>query len=187
MAKDINLLPEKEVKTKREEAAIGGFYKLSLVFIALVAIVAGGVFGVGQFFSLQVKAVERANDNLTSIINNLRSREILLQSTKSKAKGISEIVSKRPDFASVLDDISGLLPDGVQLSELQVDRKGMVKLTAKADNSSSLNTFLTALNDPEKGGKMFNKLTVTSIKNDKSGGYLVVLTMNLIGGKWKTG
>lgn len=184
MAKDINLLPEKENLTTGEEGALALVRNIGVGFLVVVAILAAAVFLYEQVLLAASRERAQRQDNLERMITNLKDREILLRLTKDKTTGIAQVINGRPDYAKVLDDLSSLLPGGMQLLELSVKSNGMVTLSAQADNSSALNTFLSALVSTGNGDAKFRQISVDSLNSDKTGGYRVAITMKAAGQKW---
>ena len=178
MAKEINLLPEKEKRSVAEEALSSRLKKISFVFLGAIVVISACLLFFSQLLLRQIDDANRRQVNLEKMIANFREKEGLLALTKAKASGISSILSDRPDFVMVMDRLSDLMPPQMRLTELGLKKGKRMTIGGYFSDSGVLNTFINTLVDPQKGGKTFGAVMVDTISSEKMAGYRFNISFN---------
>ncbi len=164
MAKDINLLPRiLEAEVKRSEYRRVGT-RLSALLIGVVVAVVGGLFIWSLLVDNSLKNVqEKTNNRLQGIQDNL-DKELKLRALSSKVKLIAPLLNapyQNSDIVSHLQEVASVAPS-LEASEVVIEGTNIV-YSGRAATSQILEDYLDALLDPEKGGKYFNQVFLTSL------------------------
>jgi archaellum component FlaF (FlaF/FlaG flagellin family) len=180
MAKDINLLPDVALKEEKQSKV----QKL-LTISSMAILIVGGVVVLGVYtIFLTTKAdydkVQRENETLKHNILTYAETEIIQRGISSKVTASSTIIKTAKDYKTVVENIQNLVPDGIVISDIQIDKTDKIALNAKANTSVSFNEYVVNLLDPLKGGKKFANITIGSVSGSKDGALQFNIVMNLL-------
>jgi hypothetical protein len=180
MSKDINLLPDVALKEEKQ----GKIQKLLTITSMAILIVGGlavvAVYTIFLTTKSEVDRVLKLNDSLRTNILNFAETEIIQRGIVAKISAASTVLKGAKDYKTVVEDIQTLVPDGIVISDIQIDKSDKIALNAKANTSTSFNEYVRNLLDPEKGGKRFANVTIGSVSGAKDGSLQFNLVMNLI-------
>lgn len=164
----INLLPESSQGRNLEGLFASSVLRPAIGVIALLVFLMMGAVGYGSFvLAPEVKRVNNQVQIQRQLIQSFTEKESLYTALKAKLVGLGKIYEVEPNYPNVLTDLEELLPAGTYLSELTLNRKGELKLTAYAGSSSELGNFITLITDNDKGGKRFKNAILSQISFEK--------------------
>lgn len=164
----INLLPQKPQEGNLEGLFASPVLRSAVGVIALLVFLMTGVIGYGSFvLAPEVKKVNNQIQIQRQLIMSFSEKESLYTALKAKLVSLGKIYEVEPDYPKILTDLEELLPAGTYLSDLTLNRKGELKLTAYAGNSSELGNFIALITDNDKGGKRFKNAILSQISFEK--------------------
>lgn len=183
MPREINLLPEKELK--QTKLALFG-KKLMLVGSALLVILAIAVIITFIFWQSQVLNNKKITDEISqksTEISTYQESEILQRVLKDKINKYKQYTSQRRDYYQVVSDIESVITEGVSLNDLQVGKDGKISFSGQAKNSLYLSNFFLTIIDPDKGAKILDNISIDKLLNTQDGSYQFSLNAILKGTK----
>ncbi len=174
---DINLLPQAQLSEERrlklkKRVEIG-----SVVFLGACLLIIAGIFVYWRILTSQYNQIQEQVKAAEVKVNDYQSQEGLQRIFKLKITAIDKILKDRPSFVKDFAILRDILPAGVYFSDLTLESSGKLNLSGAARNSSELNTFLTSLTDPSKGGQYFTDVTLSSVVGGKDGSYKFSMTL----------
>jgi Tfp pilus assembly protein PilN len=181
MAREINLLPEKELVETRLESLQKKLIILSAVLIFIFAGITIFTFVNWRQQVLANEKLKKEIDLSISEISTYQRPEFLLRTLKEKIGKYSQIVGQRRNYSKTLSDVESLVPEGVSLSDLQLTKDNKISLTGEARNSFDLSVFLLGIIDPDKGGKLLNDVSIGKLTGAKDGTYQFAVSAVLAG------
>jgi hypothetical protein len=180
MAKEINLLPDVTLKEERES-------KLQkLLTIISMAIFVVGIIAVIAVFTIQItlnegyKKVVQENETKKGQVLGYVDTELAQRAIKSKLDTSATVIAAAKDYKTTLENILSILPDGIIISDVAIDKTDKITLNGKANNSESFYNYIKNLLDPEKGGKFFTDINLGSVSTTKDGDLQFNITMSSI-------
>lgn len=148
----INLLPPKAKK----ELRAGRANRLLLRYLLLLAGFAIILLMVTGFVYLYLQSIANAEKqkmaDIESSSQELLARESDIQQFQSNLATAKQILSKQTNYSAVLLRVAQVIPSGVTLNSLTLDRTlagTPVKLEVQATSETRLQAFKNALNESE--------------------------------------
>ncbi|MDQ3098438.1 MAG: hypothetical protein M3Q44_01710 [bacterium] len=180
MAKEINLLPDVTLKEERES-------KLQkLLTIISMAIFVVGIIAVIAVFTIQItlnegyKKVVQENEIKKEQVLGYVETELAQRAIKSKLLTSASVITASKDYKTTIENIQSIVPDGITISDVGIDKTDKIVLNGKANNSESFYNYVKNLLDPEKGGKFFADINLGSVSTTKDGDLQFNITMSTI-------
>lgn len=175
----INLLPPELAiveKQKSKKILVVKITSLFIVFVIIITSLALG-FSVVKTGEEQQKLqdLENARAQVASF-NNQEGYLTLIKQKLAKITNLKETDSKR---INALNLIINLIPNGISISSLSVDKAGQILLNGNSDGIESLDNFFTALTDDKKNGSKINKVIVDNLNRSGNEQYRFDLAISL--------
>lgn len=174
MAKDdINLLSQIESEVGLKHALPRSLVWSAVLIFGLSTLLSLAAFILTRRLSQELAVLENKIKVQEDILNNLNEVTLAQRAVKTKLSALAEILKTEPSFPTVLDELGKLLPEGVVILNLDLERSSKLTLSAKAADSTRLSTFLELLVDPNLGGQTFANTRVSQIVRLEDGDYTV--------------
>ncbi len=180
MAKEINLLPDITLKEERES-------KLQkLLTIVSMAIFVIGIIAVIAVFTIQItlnesyKKVVQENDSKKTQVLGFADTELSQRAIKAKITTSMNTLSAAKDYKTVIENIQSIVPDGITISDVAIDKTDKIVLNGKANNSESFYNYVKNVLDKEKGAKYFTDINLGSVSTTKDGDLQFNISMTLV-------
>lgn len=170
-AANINLLPV-DLSAKSGVAKLAALLKRASFFMLATFLVLGFLAGAFIiFFSLQLDATNKANQNLSAQISTLEVTEQKTVLIKDRLQKVKSLGSQKDILGGVeaVEAISSTLPPGVSLAEVNLDTGGIVQFSFTVTDSTTLVSFLAQL----VSQSTFKNLVIKSFSFTPVTGYLV--------------
>ncbi len=172
MKSEINLRPPIQNDTKSSRVlrtfrilAIGGLFVILVMAIIL--------FFLFQEFS--PSALKKQENGVLYSLSQLRQKEAKLFAINDRAKSISSIIDKRPNFTSWIDIILQKIPSDVSINSMTVN-EGKISLTVSSKSLLSINSLLNGLISMAENRMVIKDITVDGLTADvKAGVYSLSL------------
>ena len=178
MNNNINLVGNQETESLKEKkrlrivriAAIG-----SLVFVTLTSLLIFILYS-----ALSLSSIKKDQDSALNSISFLHKQAAELAVVNSRLTDINNILKKRKDYTKAITTIKGLMPDGVNISEIEVSKDDLA-IVVTSNSLQSLNTFLTGFTNLAKKQQTIEKVFIESLTlNQKVGNYSLSLKATLL-------
>jgi hypothetical protein len=170
----INLLPIEVIQQQKQKSKQNLANRFSVGMLVFLVFMTGIVFALRL---MQDSSAQNVEDNIAHAqneIGSLQEREGMLVSLKTKLGSIQGLVngdSKSVMFSSVLNQS----PQDLKLAVLSVEKSGILMISLSSLSVSSIETFLTHLQDPNMVAFKISKIDVDSFSKGKDGVYRVTL------------
>ncbi|MDQ3239149.1 MAG: hypothetical protein M3P33_01360, partial [bacterium] len=163
MAKDINLLPDVALKEEKQ-AKLQKLLTISSMAILLVGLLAVlAIYTIYFTTKKDVDKIKASNTTLEENLNTYATTEILYRGITVKQTAAIGILKLAKDYKTIVEEIQNLIPDGIVVSDIQIDKSDKITLNAKANTSSSFDQYISNLLSSDKGGKNFSNVSIGSI------------------------
>lgn len=131
--------------------------------LAIVAILAVGLFYLRSTSALPV--IQKEAQLQSETVSRLSSKVLKFVFVGNQSTAVAEVLSKRWDAAGMMANIATLIPQGVSVTSLQIDKKRVVfGITTR--NLSSLDLLFTKLTDMVAGNRLLKKVLIGGITLD---------------------
>jgi Tfp pilus assembly protein PilN len=180
MAKDINLLPDVTLKEEKESKQ----QKLVTIISMLILIVGAiGLIGAFTYFTIvqdDYNKIVLENKKTQEKILEYANTEITQRSLKTKLVTAGNVLKAAKDYKTNIEDIQSLVPDGISISDITIDKANKINMNGKANNSDSFSEYVRNILDPEKGSKKFTDIALGNVSSVKDGGLQFSISMTII-------
>jgi Tfp pilus assembly protein PilN len=178
MNNSINLLVDK----KNQRLGRGGTLRiLRLSAIVLLFIIASSSIILFILIALSPLPNLKAQERLARITLSQEHTDMAkLFLIKERVAAVEQILAKRRMYDRPLEIIQSLLPNGVEVEALKVE-KNTVSLTVSSKSLTLLNTFVASLTGEVNQKKVFSQLSMGNLSIEATKNrYLVTLVLLLI-------
>lgn len=176
MAKiSINLLP---VEFITAESKTANFYKVQAVGIAVILVM---VFLASMMVALRILQSSSINQIKLRLseeeqkVSNFKNKEASLVVLKNRLGVINQYLGVSSKQVEIYKLINQLLPSSIVLTSFSIDPSGGAVLVGIAQDSSSVDNFITSLLDKETSGGKINEVSVDSLNRGREAGYRISL------------
>lgn len=183
--RSVNLLIIRETESPR--------IKKLKIFLPVAATVSLFLFVI--FFFSSIIYVNQNNEEFNSLklqidilekkISAKKNIEGVHNFTVARIKSIGQLSANTKKFTPLLSEILKLQKNGLAIAETNIDKKNKVNFSVTASSSGTLDDFISDLEKAE-GKKLFSNIKSSGIVRDKTGAYLLTITLDpnptLLGG-----
>lgn len=171
----INLLP---VEYATEEIKKAKFYKLQLIGVAAVVTVtffASLTVALGVLQSQNIKEVEAHLEEGEERVLQLKDRQASLIVIKNRLSTINQYLGVTSKQVSVYSLLNQLLPPGIGISSLVIDRSGEASIVGVAADGDSVDELISGLISNSEAKDMVSLVSVESLNRGRDGFYRISL------------
>lgn len=177
--KEINLVSSIKISKKEKTKASRKINFICMGIIFVFCLSTAGLWLWSQILLRKTEVLDSEIKNYEVKVNKLAEREILIRNLKFRLSNIQKILSSRMLYPDILENIAGLMPEGMYLTELSLGTDNKLTMAAAVKDSQTLSDFVTKLIDPETGGKHFVNAVITSLVFSKEKSYNFTLTADI--------
>lgn len=178
MDKDVNLLLKKQADFEKQ----GNSLKL-LRIVSVAFLVSLGISSIVLFFlssRLSPSSIKRQEKTMLYNISFLHAKEAKLAMVLERTRGIESILSQRPDYNLTIGKILQVLPGGVTVQSLSVD-KNSISISASSNSLLPIDGFINSLTDLAGRKDVVKDVTIDNIVlNGTNSAYSFSIKINLI-------
>lgn len=147
------------------------FSRASIAVLGGYIIILLAIFGISFYLTSQKNNLTTQTNELLGTIKQNKDPEELLTIVKDRVKVAQNIYSKgAPTPSELVNNAVALLPQGVSLMHVSIDKSAKVSLVVKSPNSSGINEFLNVIRTTQLSSVHMNTLAY-----DTEGNYVVSL------------
>jgi|GEM_PF-4900776 len=179
---EINLLEVSNLESPVEDERKKKDIRSSILLLVFFALIIASIFGYIFYLQDKAKALSLLVLAKEQEIESMKDKEVLYRIEKSKLKGASQIIDKRPDLIPVLEIIENTTPKGIVLESIGVPVEDKISLTGKAVDAFTLANFFSTLSEGEYK-KYFKQITLNNLSYIKGRGYSFDLLLLLVAQK----
>lgn len=171
----VNLLPP-EIILRRQ-------HNVKLLFINHLSIAVLIILVFFTSLTLTIRVAQKAEIEKTNQDVALAQEKVSAQSIKegqvitlkSRLASINEISKNDSLRIKMLEMLINLIPPGAAISELSVDKKGLVNISLSSTSLDILETFISDLSNEEKNGGLAKQISMETMSLGKDARYYAVL------------
>lgn len=165
----INLIPPEIKEKKKKDAKRSVVNRISIALLGLLIIVTAAVLGI---IVVQNTTLQRLNTDIESEkskISGLKDKEAVIFFLKNRIDTISNFSDKNYKQGDYYELMTGLVPQGVNLLSLQIDKSDKIALNGDTVSTEALGAYLSSLTDPAKNDGLINYVAVESLSRTAAG------------------
>lgn len=167
MADNINLLiPRKQ--TVHLQKAKRYLSLLTVLLLVIFIVSTSALIVVNMLIVSQAEALESQVVQAKKTIEQRRSVESLYLVLTEKLNQADKIIKGRFDYPLILEAVNNVIPDGVTIESLSVDKKGTIVISGVAKSVPVLDVFINNLLSAEQFSQYIVTLTNTERQDDGS-------------------
>lgn len=175
----INLIPP-EIKEKAKKAAKSAvIFRLSVGLLGVLILITVGILMIIIYQGVTVQALNSDIEAEKQALTPLKDKEAVVYFLKNRIDSINKFVVTQNTQNELFEIITGLLPPGVSLLALQINKSSQVVLQGETNSSVSLNNFFNNLTDPQTHDGKIASVTVESLNKSQTGVIRFSLMLNL--------
>ncbi len=180
MAKDINLLPDVTLTEERESKLqkLLTIVSMAILVVGVIALIA--VITIDLTLNDGYKKLVDENDGKKAQVLGYAETELSQRAIKSKLVTSSNVIKAAKDYKTIIENIQSIVPDGITISDVAIDKTDKIVLNGKANNSESFYNYIKNLLDTEKGAKYFTDVVLGSVNTTKDSDLQFNITMTLV-------
>ncbi|MDP3988402.1 MAG: hypothetical protein Q8P80_04640 [Candidatus Levybacteria bacterium] len=175
---EINLISKRRNELLKSKKVLGIVRIVSGICLFFVLISSFAVFFLK--FSSSLPSLKSDEENLLSDLSRSKMKLTKYSVVKDRLVNISDILSKRIDFDSIITLLVNDSPSDFQVDSVIVD-KTKISLSATSGSLSSVNLFLNKLIDMSLNKKVFGKINLDNLSLDPTTGkYVFAVSSDLL-------
>lgn len=175
----INLIPP-EVKAKAKKQARRSLVnKISILLLGVLILATTSILAVIIFQSVLLQTLTADIKREEQKIGSLRDKEAIVYFLNNRIDTIKGFGDDRYKQAQVFQLITGLLPDGVKISVMQIDKSDKVVLQGETSSTSTLADLFDGLVDPVLNEGKIASVNIDSLTRSGKGLIIFGLTINM--------
>lgn len=175
---DVNFIPDEVVSNRKRVSQIKGLNKFAVTFMILSLVVGFGLLGYNLYIKNKITRLEAeivVEENEIKELNEFAESGYKLG---LRLDSIQQILSTRPYYAKVIEQIYEEVPRGVTIADIQVSETGAVILSGSASpNYIPISTLQENLESSDTG--YFTEIRLRSASLDKTSG-AITFTIDLL-------
>lgn len=166
---EFNFIPPPKKLADTEKAAQQSvFVKVLVMSFVFVLIPTAIIVTISLLKANQLNSLESQQMALQADLDSNKDKIRKVSLVKNKLTGIKYIFDSEFDYASALKDLFGLLPPGVDLKTVTVDKTGSLQAQVFASDVTVLQSLIANLTAPDL---RYKKITVGEVSAALKGGY----------------
>lgn len=171
----INLLP---VEYTAEEIKKAKFYKIQLIGVAAVIIVtffASLTVALGVLQNKNIKAVEARLGESEEKVIQFKDRQSSVFVIKNRLATITKYFGVTSKQAAVYSMLNQLLPTGISVSSLVIDRSGEAVVVGVAADGESIDNLIADLTSNTETGDKISHISIENLNRGRDSFYRISL------------
>ncbi len=159
---NINFLKDRLAQLKKKAKKSLVLKTWSLVALVVYGILVFGAFSYYLVAKGKNQVLKAGIDREEALITNLRPIETKQIYLTSKAKSLTTIFASQKKHQKIIETILALLPSGVSVDDLTIDKEGLVNFSGSCASFKILQEFFNNL-ETEAGNSTFLKVKKAEI------------------------
>lgn len=172
----INLIPPEIKEKAKKEAKRSVVIKISIGLLGLLILVTIGILGVIIFQSATITGLNSSIEEEKTKITGLKDKEAVVFFLKNRIDTINKFSDNHYKQGEVYELISQIIPEGIDIASLQVDKSDKVTLSGETTTTLLLDVFFNSLTDSNTNEGKIASVSVDSLSKSANG----ILRFNLI-------
>lgn len=165
----INLIPPEIKEKAKKEAKRTLLVRISVGLLGVLILITVGILVIIIIQNATLQSLNAELEQDKSEIGSLKESEAVVFFLKNRIDTINRFSNTSYKQGETYDLISNLIPEGIELSYLQIDKTESVGMQGETNTTSALNIFFTNLMDPSKNEGKIAKVSVESLSRSQDG------------------
>lgn len=175
----INLIPPEIKEKAKKDAKKSLSTRISIGLLGVLILVTIGVIGVSIYQSVTIRNLNNDIETEKSQLSELKDKEAVAYFLKNRIDAINKFSTTQNTQNEVYDLITSLLPPGVVILALQIDKSDKVFVQGETGSSKSLDVLFNNLSDPQTHTGKIASVSIESVSKNRTGVINFTLTINL--------
>lgn len=177
----INLIPPEIKEKKKRDAKRSVINRISIGLLGVLIIVTSVILGI---IVIQGATLQNLNDQIESEknkITSLKDKEAVAYFLKNRLGTISKFSDNNYKQGDYYDLMTSLLPEGVNLLALQIDKTDKISLNGETLSTEAFGKYLTNLTNPSTNEGLVDYVTIESLSRTAAGVIRFSFVVNMKG------
>ena len=175
----INLIPP-EIKENAKKAAKSAIIvRISVGLLGVLILITAGILSVIIFQSLTVRTLNADIEKEKAALAAVKDKEAVVYFLKNRIDTINKFAATQHTQNELFEVVTGLIPAGINLVSLQIDKSDQVSLQGDTGSSASLDNFFNNLTDPKINDGKVSSVEVENLNRGQFGSIRFTLTLKL--------
>lgn len=170
----INLLPVEVILRQKQNLKVVLVNRLSVSVLLVLAFLTSALLALRISQASQLKKVSSGLALATERVDSLKEREAYAVALKARLDSIRSL-STDSKKATLFNLLISLAPANVSVSNLAVDKTGVLTVSLSAPSADALEVLIASLNNKEKNAGLVSSAELTSLSKGKDGNLRVEL------------
>lgn len=180
MSKEINLLPDITLKEERENKLQKLLTIISMAIFIIGIIAAIVVFTIQLTLNTSYNKLVQDNEEKKTEVLNFAQTELTQRAIKSKLVTATNVITEAKDYKTTVENIQSVVPDGITISDVSIDKTDKIILNGKANSADSFYNYVKNILDEKQGSKYFTDVNLGSVSTTKDGDLQFNISMSLV-------
>lgn len=151
------------------------FFSLSLFLILLISF--ASVYIYWSVLSRRTEDLDQQINAYNKQIESYKEVEQKKSILNAKLFQIKNIYDQRKDFVKGIEELENILPEGINMQNLALDKQGLTDIKAVASSSAEIEKFVDNLKLLKDQG--LTKASLVSLDREKDGSYAISLKLEI--------
>ena len=175
----INLIPPEIKEKAKKEAKTALFTRISVGLLGILVLITSGIIGVIIFQSVTIQNLNSEIEREKTDLEKLKDKEAVVYFLKNRIDSINMFATTQHTQNELYELVDSLLPPGINLVLLKIDKSSKIALQGETTSSSSLDNLFNNLTDKAKNDGKIDSVSVESLSKIRTGTINFTLSLNL--------
>lgn len=178
----INLIPPELKELAKKDAKRSLVNKISILLLGVLVLFTSGVLSVVVYQNMTLEALNVTLGQERSKLESVKDKEVVVKLLKNRIDTINQFTTNRYKQGEIFNTMMSLLPPGIDLGSIQINKTPSVIIAGETGDSEVLNNLFNNLTDPKINDGKITSVTVQSLSQSQNGGIRFDLKVNLAAG-----
>lgn len=171
----VNLLPQDVILQRNHSAKLSLLNKLSITLLVVLTFFTSVTLTLRIAQSTELDHTRNNFAYAQDEVSGFKDKEEQLVILKRRLAGIESIIGSDTKKKALFNTILYLIPPGVQISDAEIDKKGVMSLTINTSSLDEINQYITALGSKDKNSDLVSRVDLDSLTSSKDNIYYLTL------------
>lgn len=175
----INLIPPEIKEKKKKEEKRSVINRISIGLLGVLIIITASILAVIVLQSATLQSLSTDIESEKAKIVAAKDKEAVAYFLENRIKTISTFTDDRYKQGQYYELVTRLVPFGVNVTGLQIDKSDRITLTGETPVTNILANFFKNLTDPTMNEGLITSVSVETLSRSNSGAIRFGLVLNM--------
>lgn len=175
----INLIPPEIKEKKRKEEKRSVINRISIGLLGILIIITASILAVIVLQNATLQSLNAAIETEKTGIAASRDKEAVAFFLKNRIDTIGTFTDDRYKQGEFYELVTKLIPAGIDVNGLQIDKSDKITLTGETFSTKSLADFFKNLTDPSMNEGLVSTVSVETLSRNNTGSIKFGLVLNM--------